>query len=109
MSIPDTLSYKKSCIRYFTRQSEYEPTPALYEQASGVWLDCFQEDWVGDSHIVQHFQAGKQVCLVSPELHRREHQPFWNRLAHMPSATSENLFLCTDYPEKARELVRDKY
>ena len=109
MSIPDTLAYRKAGIRYFTRESEYEPTPALYDQASGVWMDCFLDDWIADSHISRHLQAGKQVCLVSPELHRREHQPFWDRLVQMPSAASENLILCTDYPEKAREQFRDKH
>lgn len=102
MSIPDTLGYMSNAMRYFVRQSEYEPVPALYGQASGVWMDSFLEDWITERHIEVHLDAGKQVCLVSPELHKREHGPFWERLSRMSCIVSENLMLCTDFPEKAR-------
>ena len=39
MSVADTLGYEQQQIRFFTRQSEYEPQPPLYEKAGGVWLD----------------------------------------------------------------------
>src|SRR5262249_41926934 len=45
MSVPDALGYARASIPYFTRQSEYEPEPALYEGAAGVWVDCFERDW----------------------------------------------------------------
>jgi len=34
MSIPDTLQWLASGLNVFVRQSEYEPSPALYDQAA---------------------------------------------------------------------------
>ena len=103
MSVPDTILYLKSGFRVFARQSEYEPTPALYDQIAGVWIDHFQSDaWINSDIVENHIAKGKQVCLVSPELHGRAHEFFWNRLAEMPVATSSEVMLCTDYPEEAK-------
>ena len=41
MSIPDTLGYIKNNLIFFSRQSEYEPTPVFYNECDGIWLDCF--------------------------------------------------------------------
>jgi glycerophosphoryl diester phosphodiesterase len=107
MSVPDMISYINSGIRVFTRQSEYEPNPALYEQAHGVWIDCFNEDWVDEHTIETHINNGKQVCLVSPDLHKRTFETFWTRLKKMPISKSFDLMLCTDYPEEARNYFHE--
>lgn len=103
MSIPDMISYRKSKLKYFSRLSEYEPQAALYEEASGVWIDCFIDDWVEEGEIGRHLDAGKRVCLVSPDLHKREYLPFWTTVSQMKLVGSDRLLLCTDYPEEARE------
>ena len=108
MSIPDTLGYLKAGIRCFTRQSEYEPTPALYDQAAGVWMDSFLDDWIEEQHIDLHLTADKQVCLVSPDLHKRYHNPFWIKLSKMRIIDSDNIMLCTDNPEDAKEFFYGK-
>ena len=77
MSIPDTLGYQKNQLKFFTRHSEYEPQPAFYEKAEGVWLDCFNSDWWTPEDVEQHLQNNKFVVLVSPELHKREYQQAW--------------------------------
>ncbi len=105
MSIPDTLGYLQNGINYFTRQSEYEPVPSLYETAAGVWMDCFNSEWMTETQIAGHLAAGKQLCLVSPELHKRDHRPFWNRLSAMMIRDAEGLMLCTDFPQEAREYL----
>lgn len=102
MSVPDMLGYIKEGIYCFTRQSEYEMTPALYETSSGVWVDSFEEDWVSESIIDNHFANGKKVCLVSPELHRRNYFDFWERLKKFSYVSSNDLLLCTDHPVEAR-------
>lgn len=109
MSIPDSLGYIKSGMKIFVRQSEYEPDPLLYDQATGIWMDCFLGDWFTENAIEHHIAAGKQVCLVSPELHHREYRQFWEKLAGMPCVASEKLMLCTDFPEKARERFYGKH
>jgi hypothetical protein len=108
MSIPDTLGYVKTGLLYFTRQSEYEPIPALYEHSAGVWMDSFIDDWIKEDHINAHVSAGKQVCIVSPDLHKRDYKPFWSELAKMNEIESDNLMLCTDYPEEAKEFFHGK-
>lgn len=101
MSIPDALACLRRGLRCFSRQSEYEPEPAFYSQAEGVWIDGFHGEWWDEEVILGHLNAGKRVCLVSPELHGRPHLPFWEKLAGWDCVTSAELMLCTDLPESA--------
>jgi hypothetical protein len=102
MSVPDAMASIKAGLKIFTRQSDMETKPNLYDEALGVWIDAFYDDlWVTARLIEQHLDAGKQVCLVSPELHGRPHLAFWKRLANISSDTRARLMLCTDYPDKA--------
>lgn len=103
MSVPETLAYRGDSLRYFTRESEYEPHPPLYDDAAGVWMDMFHTDWIAPKHIVRHLDAGKQVALVSPELHHRTHENFWIRLRDAGLARHPGVMLCTDFPESARK------
>jgi glycerophosphoryl diester phosphodiesterase len=102
MSIPDMLSYQRAGLRFFTRHSDLETTPALYAEAAGVWLDSFgPEDWITAATLAPHLAAGKQICIVSPELHKRPHLPFWERLRSFADAEQAQILLCTDFPEEA--------
>lgn len=103
MSVPDMLGYRRRGMPYFTRESEVEPEPALYDDASGVWMDQFFGDWVGPDRIGRHLDAGKRVALVSPELHGRDHRPFWDRLAGASWRHNDAVLLCTDFPDQARD------
>lgn len=103
MSVPDTLGYERSGLRFFSRQSEYEPEPALYHRAAGIWLDMFKSDWPDESLIKAHLDNGKEVCIVSPELHRRSHESYWSFLKEMGFHQSDLASLCTDYPDEAKE------
>jgi hypothetical protein len=49
---------------------------------------------------------GKQVCVVSPELHSREHLDLWHSLKKMSGTT--DLLLCTDFPEQARQFFANE-
>lgn len=102
MSVPEMLQFQRRGLSFFTRQSEFEPTPVLYANAAGVWMDMFEKDWISASDILSHLASGKQVAIVSPELHGRPHMAFWRRLRDAGLATQANLMLCTDHPEAAR-------
>ncbi|MBL8861162.1 MAG: hypothetical protein JNK02_04040 [Planctomycetes bacterium] len=102
MSIPDTLHWLRRGVPVFTRHSEVEPEPALYDQAAGVWLDAFHGDWWDADVVRRHVEAGKRVCVVSPELHRRDHRAAWERLRVAEFRASDRVLLCTDLPEDAR-------
>lgn len=105
MSAPETLRYRRDGLRFFTRQSEFEPDPVLLADAAGVWLDCFERDWIEDSHLATHLAAGRTVALVSPELHSRDPMQVWGRLKASPWRDDLRLLLCTDRPDTARETI----
>lgn len=102
MSVPDAIGYQRLGLPFFTRQSDVEAVPALLDAAQGVWLDSFgPEDWMTEATLTPLLDAGKAVCLVSPDLHKRPHLPFWERLREFSCAASGRLMLCTDFPEAA--------
>ena len=103
MSIPDAQLYEQQGLKFFTRESELEPSPCLYAQAAGVWVDQFFSDWIEPEAIQKHLAAGKEVCIVSPELHKRPHQAFWEKLKSVGVESWPNVMLCTDYALSARD------
>ncbi len=105
MSLPEQLRYiaHKPSFRVFTRQSEYETEPYLYDLAAGVWLDAFKSDWISHSILAAHLAKGKLISLVSPELHSRDFRHAWTTYKSFEIQTHNgDLFLCTDFPEDAR-------
>jgi glycerophosphoryl diester phosphodiesterase len=107
MSVPETVAYRREGLRFFTRESEFERSPALYESAAGVWLDQLTVNWITPGDIARHLDCGKQVALVSPELHSRPHLPFWQTLRDAGMGRAEGLLLCTDHPDSARQFFND--
>lgn len=101
MSIPDMRSYFQAGVQVFARMSEVEISPAWLSAASGVWLDAFDSQWYSLSTIAELLNDGKRVCVVSPELHGRQHDDCWNMLK--PLADHPSLMLCTDYPQVAKQ------
>lgn len=106
MSIPDTLLWLRAGVPVFTRHSDVEERPALYPEAAGVWLDGFHADWWDAGAVRRHLDLGKRVCIVSPELHRRDHRPVWRALAASDLVSSDAVMLCTDHPAEAEEFFR---
>jgi len=107
MSIPDGLGYLKQNIKAFTRESEYEKVPSFYDEACGIWLDEFQEHWINKEAIEKHIKNGKQICIVSPDLHKREYKKEWQHYKEIEKELGiDNLMICTDYPEEAKEFFR---
>jgi len=103
MSIPDAVTCINAGLRVFTRQSDIEPLPNFYKEAAGVWMDAFSDDhWLTIEAIETHLDAGKEVCLVSPELHGRSSVPFWNRLRDSRIVDHSSLMMCSDLPEEAQ-------
>jgi hypothetical protein len=99
MSVPDMRSYLNLGIPVFTRMSEVERKPIWLNKSAGVWLDAFESEWYTANVVSDLLNSGKQVCIVSPELHGRDFYPSWNVLK--PLAQQNNLLLCTDFPEVA--------
>lgn len=108
MSIPQMVEFKQMGLRFFTRQSEVEIEPCMYEDAAGVWIDGFWgTDWITEELLKKHIKNGKEVCLVSPELHLRDYMSFWIKLKKW-NLDNSKVILCTDYPDEAREFFYEK-
>ncbi|MGV8171665.1 MAG: hypothetical protein ACP5OA_03145 [Candidatus Woesearchaeota archaeon] len=108
MTVPEQIQYIKQNLKTFTRQSEYEKVPVLYEGSCGVWIDSFDSDWITEDIIQGHLDNEKLVGIVSPELHKRDYIPFWNSLKNMNIIHNDNIILCTDKPAEARRFFHGK-
>lgn len=103
MSIPDTIGYMKYNMISFSRQSEYEPIPVFENECQGIWLDAFDSKWYDAKLLSDHINKGKNVAIVSPELHKRKHIELWQFLKINKFEKLDNIILCTDLPEEATE------
>jgi hypothetical protein len=103
MSIPDTLPYIDINLNFFMRQSEIESDMSLYEKSSGIWLDSFYSDWYDGGIIYNHLINNKKICIVSPELHRRDYKEVWSKLKSLDFIHTDKIILCTDMPKEAQK------
>ena len=108
MSVPQMVEFREMGLRYFTRQSEVEPYPYMYEDAAGVWVDGFwSTDWITEKMLVDHMDAGKEVCLVSPDLHgSKQYKNFWRKIKQY-KLDDAKILICTDHPDEAKEYFND--
>ncbi|MFA5832056.1 MAG: hypothetical protein WDA22_01145 [Bacteroidota bacterium] len=101
MSVPDAYLYINEKFNVFARQSEFEQNPSFYEASQGIWLDAFHNEWYDEHVIEKHLIAEKKVCIVSPELHKRNHANLWKMIQQTGLYKNDNLYLCTDFAEEA--------
>ncbi|WP_251821738.1 hypothetical protein [Campylobacter jejuni] len=109
MSVPDALLYIDLNFNVFARQSEYEKEPSFYDKACGVWMDEFYSHWIDKNIIKKHIDNGKLVCMVSPELHKRDFKKEWKEYKQIEKELQiqDKLMICTDYPDEARRFFND--
>jgi hypothetical protein len=105
MSVPDMRHYAREAVPFFTRHSDLEPAPALYDEADGVWLDDFDGGFITEERILAHLAAGKRVAVVSPELHGRDRDLTWEQWQRWGVWRSPGVLLCTDHPQIADEVL----
>lgn len=109
MSVPQMVEFEECKLRFFTRQSEIESLPCMYDKAAGVWIDGFWgTDWITEELLKTHLDNGKEICIVSPELHgRRDYKEFWEKMNSF-DLYFEKVYICTDYPVEAKEFFYGK-
>lgn len=109
MSIPDTLSALNNNLKVFSRSSEYESESSLWEKSDGIWYDKFHSNDVDVDFIENLLAGGFKVCIVSSDLHKRNHYEQWENIKKLavPYLQSQKLILCTDFPELAKEYFND--
>ncbi|MNB58011.1 hypothetical protein D3C87_531100 [compost metagenome] len=101
MSIPDTRAQLAAGNPTFVRVSEEEPIIAFKKNACGIWFDAFESDEWRIEELTKLVKQNIRVCIVSPELHRRDHIQFWQNLKNADLHSNNNILLCTDLPEHA--------
>ncbi|MFA6152377.1 MAG: hypothetical protein WC716_13720 [Chitinophagaceae bacterium] len=104
MSIPSLyFSYQPSSLRFFSTVNEFVKKPILFERCNGIWMDAYSKIWFNIEDIFDYLKQGKDVCLVSPELHNREFLPLWKLIRDSKLFLHEGFSICTDLPAEARE------
>lgn len=101
MSIPDTLPYMRLNMPFALRMSEFEDNGRLFNDAKYVWLDAFEHEWYTEELILNLMLQGKNVVIVSPELHKRSHLQLWGWLKKIEG--QGKIYLCTDFINEAKE------
>lgn len=101
MSIPDMRDHLAAGNPVFARMSEVEKAHVWFDRIEGIWLDSFENEWFDLALIGSLIHMGKRVCVVSSELHGRDHNGLWSKL--LPLTKEDRLILCTDFPDKAKE------
>jgi hypothetical protein len=104
MSIPDTREHLVVGNPVFARMSEVEQNPVWFDRVEGIWLDSFDSDWFDLKLVSDLLSQRKRVCVVSSELHKRDHHDLWTKL--LPMAEEDQLILCTDFPRLAKEFFK---
>lgn len=110
MSIPDTIKYFEEDMNVFMRRSEYEADNELFFYAKGIWLDSFNSNVFCSDEVIDYLESGKKVCIVSPELHRKDESEMWKEIKSLPVEYygSNRLLICTDKIEKVFEYFYEK-
>ncbi len=99
MSVPEQVVYVKEGFNTFTRQSEFEISPSMYDKACGVWMDEFSEEWMKEDYFAGHLKENKLIGVISPEIHGNDEKRIWDMIK--PFTADNRLMLCTDIPKKA--------
>ena len=95
------IVYKDFGLNFFTGISDICQEGILLQNAQGIWLDSFYSDWFSKKEIHKYLEMNKKVCIVSPDLHKREYKTTWNKYKNI-----EGIMLCTDFPEEAKEFFK---
>jgi hypothetical protein len=101
MSVPDMKSYLELGCPVYCRMSEVEKIPAWFDRCTGIWLDSFGQEWYDARLITELLSTGKELCVVSSELHNRDNIDLWEML--LPFTSKSRITLCTDQPELATD------
>ena len=104
MSIPDTYGYLDERMITFIRRSEVESYCNLASCAQGIWLDELRGPWVSKKILLEILEQEKNLCIVSAELHKRDHADQWDLIQSVLETLQlpEGFMICTDMPNEAK-------
>jgi|LauGreStaDraftv2_3_1035109.scaffolds.fasta_scaffold00292_1 hypothetical protein len=103
-SFPTMKKLKENNFFCLDRISEFEHKSDF--KFDGYWIDSFNGDWMIDENLIK-FDSNSFIVFVSPELHNRSHEKLWRWIKNNLHFWSNEIGLCTDFPEKARNFFND--
>jgi hypothetical protein len=103
MSFPESRRYVSKELCPYLSISEFQRDFFRLHEYAGVWLDAFESEWYSQAHLEKILSSltKKKVCIVSPELHGRDHLLVWEKLRAIEANLKIELAICTDFPDKA--------
>ena len=104
MSIPQQVQYQRNGLNWYSRISDQIEEKSVNQASMGIWLDAFDHDWWSKDCLLD-LQKSKRLCIVSPELHGRNHKYTWHKMKSI-TMNSDNM-ICTDLPIQAKEFFND--
>ncbi|WP_282196388.1 hypothetical protein [Turicimonas muris] len=107
MSIPETIRYRSFDLKLFSGVSDFLFAPKINDMAEGIWLDSFEKIWYSSEEIEVYLREKKKICIVSEELHQRDHLEQWGMLKCSGLYKSPFIYLCTDKPIEAKGFFYD--
>ena len=105
MSIPQQVQYQRNGLNWYSRISDQIEERSVNQASMGIWLDAFDHDWWSKDCLLD-LQKSKRLCIVSPELHGRNHKDTWHKMKSI-TMNSDNM-ICTDLPIQAKEFLMIK-
>jgi glycerophosphoryl diester phosphodiesterase len=106
MSFPTLYEFSKEflSLNLATRYSDFEDEPQFYENCDWIWVDGFERDIISEEKIKEFIGDNKKIVFVSPEIHNRDPEKLWALIKDIDK-DNKNIFLCTDWIEKAGNLL----
>ncbi len=102
MSVPDLVyQTEKTNLNVYTGCSDMNPYSPMNKKVKGIWLDAFYEVWYSEKQIIDFLNTGKEVCIVSEDLHGRVNDKQWCMLNRYEFLDNDRIMLCTNEPDKA--------
>ena len=65
-----------------------------------MWLDAFESEWWTLDTVRSLHARGKTVAIVSPELHKRPHEPLWRTLKGLERETRDSADAVHGFPRR---------
>ena len=108
MSLPELWKSRNYYDNVFAGISDIFNIDYKIKNFRGFWVDSFiDEQWITNEQIKKWLEDDYQLCIVSPELHRRDYLNFWKKIKSFDCINDKRIMICTDKPNEALEFFKE--